>query len=359
LGEGDRAGVAKQNVVALDPDKVVPWLASAFKLSGRRDVIAGVADDDCGVIQIGKTIAVLSTDFLNATPIAEQLGICGERGLGRIAVAVTLSDLLGSGAIPHALLVAITVPHGYPEDSFRELMLGARYESNRWNVPIIGGDTKLGSARAILTCGIGTVDSRRELFLASNAKPGDLIFSSGYLGTCAAATCIASQAPVTPRWAQRAIAVPDLPFHRSRALAKLRVAHAGIDVSDGLAADLHRLCKASCVGAVLEVDRIPIHPGVRKVAIRDQVPAWTFSLASGGDFQFIVTVPQRARVKVENLGFTKIGTITRERNLWLQEQGGKIRRELPEVGHKDRQGQRFVDEIRRIVQEANHGYNGA
>ena len=351
--------MAKRNVIALDPDSVVSWLASAFKVAGRKNVIAGVADDDCGVIETEESIAVLSTDFLNATPIAEQLGICGERGLGRIAVAATLSDLLGSGATPRALLVAITVPHGYPENSFRQLMLGARFESNRWNVPIIGGDTKLGSARAVLTCGIGTVNSRRELFLANSAKPGDVIFSSGYLGTCAAATYVASQDSPIPRWAQRAITVPDLPFRRSRALAKLRCAHAGIDVSDGLAADLGRLCKASHVGAVLDVDTIPIHPRVLEVAIREQVPAWTFSLASGGDFQFIVTAPPRACSKVESLGFKRIGAITKERSLWLQEEGDKIRRKLPEVGHKDRRGQRFVDEIRRIVQETSRGHNRA
>ena len=351
--------MAKRNVVPLDPDRVVPWLALVFKVKGQRHVIAGVADDDCGVIDAGKTIAVLSTDFLNATPIAEQLGICGEHGLGRIAVAATLSDLLGSGALPRALLVAITAPHGYPERSFRELMLGARFESNRWGVPIIGGDTKLGDARAVLTCGIGTVNSKRELFLANQAKPGDLIFSSGHLGTCAAATHVASQTSRVPRWAKHAIAVPNLPFHQSQALAKLRCAHGGIDISDGLAADLSRLCKASCVGAVLEVDKIPVHPRAREVAGREKVPAWAFSLASGGDFQFIVTVPSRAKDKLEALGFTRIGGITKDRSRWLLEEDGKIRRKIPEVGHKDRKGQRFSDEIRRIVQEMSRGRDRA
>ena len=349
--------MAKQNVDALDPDGVVSWLASALKVQDRKDVLAGVADDDCGVIETGRSIAVLSADFLNATPIAEQLGLCSERGLGRIAVAATLSDLLGSGALPRALLVAITAPHGYPERSFRELMLGTRYEARRWNVPIIGGDTKLGSMRAILTCGIGTVNSKRELFLANHAKPGDIIFSSGYLGTCAAATCAASHTASVPRWAKRAITVPDLPFVKSRALAKLRCAHAGIDVSDGLAADLSTLCKASRVGAVLDVDKIPIHPRVREIAIRENVTPWAFSLASGGDFQFIVTAPQRACSKVESLGFKRIGTITKEHDLWLRDESNHIRRKLPRVGHKDRRGQEFVDEIRRIVQEMSHGRN--
>jgi thiamine-monophosphate kinase len=339
----------------LDPDTVIPWLTSIFSRANGKGVIAGVGEDDCGVIQLGRTIGVLSTDFLNATPIVEQLGLGGERVLGRIAVAATLADLIGSGANPRALLVAVTVPHGYPEHLFKELMLGARTESNRWDVPVIAGDTKLGRARAVLTCGIGTADSRRELFLASQAKPGDCIFASGYLGTCAAATSLASRSTVVPRWAKQAITVPQLPVARSRALAKLRVAHGGIDISDGLAADLRRIGQASQVGAILIADKIPVDPRVLAMSAREDVPAWAFSLASGGDFQFIVTVPRRERARLESLGFTMIGVITKEPGFWLEAQGGKARCKLPEVGHKDRRGQQFADEIRRIIQETRRG----
>ena len=80
---------------ALDPDAVIPWLASAFRRKVGNNVLAGVAEDDCGVIQLGSTIAVLSVDFLNATPIAEQLNLGGDRTLGRLAVAATLADLYG------------------------------------------------------------------------------------------------------------------------------------------------------------------------------------------------------------------------------------------------------------------------
>jgi thiamine monophosphate kinase len=109
----------------------------------------------------------------------------------------------------------------------------------------------------------------------------------------------------------------------------------------------------------LEVDKIPLHPRVREVAAREGVPAWAFSLASGGDFQFIVTVPARAKDKLEALGFTMIGGITKDRSRWFLEEGGKLRWKIPEVGHKDRKGQRFSDEIRQIVQEMSRGRDRA
>src|SRR5437879_1097716 len=99
---------------ALDPDSIVPWLMAVLNRRHTTGVVAGVGDDDCGVIRFGKTLAVVSVDFVNATPIAEQLRLGSEQAIGRLAVAATLADLLGSGALPRALMVGVTVPHGYP-----------------------------------------------------------------------------------------------------------------------------------------------------------------------------------------------------------------------------------------------------
>lgn len=339
---------------ALDPDASVAWLAALLSSERWHRVLAGVADDDCAVVKLGRDIAVMSLDFLNATPIAEQLGIGGERVLGRLAVAATLSDLYGSGARPVAILVAVTAPHGYPERLFREIMRGARRESERWHVPIVGGDTKLGGARAILTCGLGTARSTKNLFLANRARPGDAILASGCLGTCAAATYFASRREMgkaLPRWIRDAITKPSLPARRSRALANLCIANGGTDISDGLAADLRALCRASAVGAVLEAEAIPVHPQVLSVARSAGVPAWAFSLASGGDFQFIVTVPEKLCRRAERLGFVRIGMITRQRALFIKHGATSASQRLPRVGHRDRRGQRFAVEIRRILSE--------
>jgi thiamine-monophosphate kinase len=347
--------VATRRSKVLNPDSVIPWLTANFSRNDWKGLLAGVGEDDCGVIQIGNTYAVLSVDFVNATPIAEQLGLAGERVLGRLAVAATLSDLLGSGAVPRALLVAVTVPHGYQEYRFKEIMRGARSEARRWNVPIVAGDTKLGHGRAVLTCGLGTVDSPKELFLANGARPGDIILASGELGTCAAATCIASRGGASAAWARRAITIPELPLERSRRLAMLRIAHGGTDITDGLATDLRRMCTASHVGAILAVDRIPVNRHVRLVANQERVPAWSFSFASGGDFQFIVTVPPKARSAAERLGFMKIGVITDRRSVLVTEGNEQRSARLPDVGHRDRRGQTFQSEIRRIIRQVSSG----
>lgn len=349
--------MAKRATRALEPDHIIGWLSSVFRTRSR-EVLAGVGEDDCGVLKLGTATVVISADFLNATPIAEQLGIADERVLGRLAVAATLSDLLGSGAIPKALIVGVTVPHGYPENQFRQLMRGVHLEATKWNVSVIGGDTKLGASRALLTCGLGTVRSSRELFISSKARVGDVIMASGFLGTCAAATLVVAQAvekeQKVPAWARRAITVPSLPWSRSGALARLRVANGGIDVSDGFAIDLTSMCVASGVGAVVDVASIPVSSHVRRTAVILNVPPWTFPFASGGDFQFLVTVPKRNAAQAARLGFTAVGRVTRDTRMLICDAAGRTS-PMPSVGHRDRHRQQFSDEITQIVNEIARG----
>ena len=337
----------------LSPDDVIPWLGRLFRADGR-NALAGVAQDDCGVFHLGDRIVVVSADFLNATPIAEQTDLGDQRTLGRLAVAATIADLVGSGAAPRALVAAVTVPHGYPNRLFRDIMKGIRFESRKWGAPVLGGDTKLGHARAILTCGIGTVESVDELFLSCNARPGDTILASGYLGTCAAATLLAAQStgPSTrvPRWARSAITTPNLPLERSRRLASLRIARGGTDVSDGLGIDIHHLCARSNVGAIIDVESIPVRRVVRTFARRLGAPPWAFSFASGGDFQFVVTAPSDALRLPLQLGFKKVGRIVRGRRVLLRDATG-LQRPLPRTGHRDRMGTTFAEEIERILRE--------
>ena len=336
----------------LNPDGVIPWLRRVFR-DDRLNMIAGVSQDDCGVIRLGNTIVVVSADFLNATPIAEQSGLGDECTLGRLAVAATIADLVGTGAVPRALLAAVTVPHGYPDQLFKKLMLGIRFESRKWGAPVVGGDTKLGQGRAILTCGVGTVASPDELFLSCNARPGDAVLSSGHLGTCAAAALLAGRnqgSQAVPAWVRAAVTTPDLPLAKARNLAAMRIARSGTDVSDGLGIDLHHLCERSNVGAVIDVEAIPVRRAVRILGRQIGVPPWTFSFASGGDFQFLVTVPKPGLRHAERLGFKKIGEILNGRELFLRNAAG-LTRPLPRKGHHDRRGRTFADEVERIVVE--------
>jgi thiamine-monophosphate kinase len=336
----------------LDPDAMPTWLASIWPRSVLDPtVIAGVDEDDCAVLRLNKELIVLTVDYLNARPIGLQLGIATLADLGRLVVAITISDLCGTGAQPHSLLMGITMERGSSEEDFKSLMLGVRGESAKWGVSVIGGDTKIGNSRALLSVGIGTADSESHLFLKNRAKAGDLLWCSGPLGSCNAAAFGLQREGMSSEWkdwAKSAILVPSIPLDKSRLLSQARLGKAGIDVSDGLGADLHRMCRASGVGVMLDSSAIPTDPRACELASKMGVEPWAFAFCGGGDFQFLVTTDQSAAGEVRQLGFHPIGEITATKDLMMRVGEGTI--PLPNTGHRDARGLSFLDEIATLLE---------
>src|SRR6185437_12425743 len=127
----------------LDPDSMPAWLAALWPKKDRDPaIIAGIDDDDCAIVRLTNNLLVITVDYLNARPIAVQLGLADLSDLGRLVVAITMSDLCGSGAAPTALLTGITMERTATEQDFQLLMRGVRKEADRWGVPVVGGDTK-------------------------------------------------------------------------------------------------------------------------------------------------------------------------------------------------------------------------
>ena len=122
----------------------------------------------------------------------------------------------------------------------------------------------------------------------------------------------------------------------------------GTDISDGFGADLFDLCKASAVGAVVNVENIPTAPEVKRVAKIADVPAWRFGFASGGDFQFIVTTSKSAREPMRRFGLFEIGEITSDRELELRLLNGEML-PFPTKGHRDHRCLKFAEEIDLLI----------
>lgn len=340
--------------MTLDPDSMHSWLGHFFARDAeQRDVIAGVNDDDCAVVRSKSGYIVMTTDFLNSRPIAVELGIADPLTLGRLVVAANIADLCGSGATPAWMLVGVMLPRDADPRELRDIMRGAREEGRRCGVRILGGDTKLGSSRVLYGTAIGIARTKRQLFLKGAAKPGDDIFVSGHLGgvTAAVLALNSKNTSVAHAKARAALCQPSVPVAKSAKLARLGVANAGIDLSDGLGEAMQRLLDASEVGAEIEASYIPVASFARIVAHEMGVPPWTFAFALGGDFQFIVTAPARHRERIRKLGFQHIGTVTKRKHRLLRLPDDR-RLPLPNLGHRDARAANFTDEAIYLVKEA-------
>lgn len=335
-----------------NPDVVPDWLASLWPKSSLNGIFeTAINDDDCAVMKFGEEYLVLTTDFINAHPIAAEHSVGGMRSLGRLVFASNLSDLCGSGARPLALLIGITLPYDATLQQFEELVQGVKEYSEAYNVPVIGGDTKLGSSTAIYGVGVGRAKSKKYLFLKNGAIPGDSVWVSGFIGSCSAAIIGISHTGVKgslKTWAKEIVSNPQIPLAKSEKLSDLCIAHSGMDISDGLSLDLHRLCKASEVGCELDVSALPVHPNVRKIASLINIPAWKFCFGVGGDFQFLVTTTAQDDL-IESLGFTKIGRITEGNSINMILPNGLVK-PLPVLGHSDSNRVPFLEENQRLIE---------
>ena len=225
------------------------------------------------------------------------------QAIGHKALAVNLSDLAAMGARPRRALVHLAHPD--PLEAWEdELMAGLRGIAARYRVEV----DRMTPRRAPLTVTVEVAGTfphpARPPLLRSGARPGDAIYVTGTLGDAAGA--LAGAAALAGRL--------DLPEPRVPAGMVLRgIATSAIDVSDGLAADLGHVLRASGVGASVETPRLPLSPALLAAFGRER--ATDLALAGGDDYELAFTVPpERERLLAEaplEVPVTRIGAIER------------------------------------------------
>jgi thiamine-monophosphate kinase len=336
-----------------NPDEMPKLISKFWNIKKYKNVLTGINEDDCAVIKIGSEQLVVSTDYLNANPIALEFGIGTFKDLGRLLVAANLSDLCGSGAKPIGFLASVMFrKKEASEKNFLLLMAGIKLELSKYKIPLLGGDTKLGNSNSFCGTALGIKEKGTKLFLKNGAKPGDNIWVSGNIGSVAAAIDILQENEVRGsliNWAKNKIIVPNIPLKKSRLIAKSKAANSGTDLSDGLGSDLATLCTASNVGAIIDVANIPLENQVVEIANQKKVDAWKYAFTIGGDFQFIITANKNKDFR--RCGLKKIGQIYKERKLQIAVKNEIY--ELSPMGHTDYNIRNFKNEVSKLIATIN------
>ncbi|MGK9169713.1 thiamine-phosphate kinase [Inquilinus limosus] len=212
-----------------------------------------------------------------------------------------LSDLAAKGAAPLAYTLTLALP-AQPDESWIERFVeGLAADQALYGIGLLGGDSVRTPGMAVLSVtAFGTVP-QGAMLRRSGARPGDDLYVSGTLGDAALGLrAILGQLPgLTPdvagALAQRH-RVPEPRMALGRAL--LGLAHAAMDVSDGLPGDLPHLCDASGVAAEVDLARLPLSDAARAAIALDpslQEIAW----AGGEDYELLLSAPASARAAIE------------------------------------------------------------
>lgn len=207
--------------------------------------------------------------------------------VGHRALAASLSDLAAMGARPRWYLSALTLPEA-SEEWLAEMSRGMHELAQRCGVVLVGGDTTRGTLALSMTVH-GEVNPGRAI-RRDGARRGDVIAVVGTLGGAAGGLREWQQGRKAVSALLNAYLYPQPLLAEGQALAG--IASAGIDISDGLLADLQHLCRASGVGAELALDALPLHPELTKVY--GEQTALQMALRGSDDYALLLTLPEQA-----------------------------------------------------------------
>jgi thiamine-monophosphate kinase len=216
--------------------------------------------------------------------------------IGRKALRMNLSDLAAKGARPIGFLMSLALAAGVDETWLAAFAAALGADAQHYGCALLGGDTdRTPGPLSISIAAFGAVP-RGKMVRRSSAKAGDSIMVSGTIGDAALGVQLRRDRDLAARWRlperlgvelqQRYL----LPEPRNALAEAVREhASAAMDVSDGLAGDLAKLCRASSVAAEIDVARVPLSEAARAALARDSSLIGTI-LTGGDDYEIVATL---------------------------------------------------------------------
>jgi len=306
--------------------------------------------DDAAELAAGGRLVVTVDQQIEGTHFISGLD---PKLLGRRLLRVNLSDLAACGATPRWALLALGVP---PEVDPRRVVEGVLLDAKKFGVALAGGDVAHSELITTSLTLVGEKGKRDAPRSRDRARPGQTIWLAGSVGESAlgcelllrGATASGRavrlpqdkrlqigkelQGPGLAAVRHNLLPTPRLEVGRWLAALGPRRAGACIDVSDGLAKDLRRICDASGVGCELDLRlvRKATSPRFEELARALGLDPIATALAGGEDYALLFTLPAKV-VPPAQFGAVPVGVMTRARAISFLDRDGS-RSELPRLG---------------------------
>jgi thiamine-monophosphate kinase len=265
--------------------------------------------------------------------------------VGRKVLRMNLSDLAAKGATPIGFLMSIALPPGIGEDWIAGFAVGLGEDAAHYGCPLLGGDTDhTPVSLSVSVTAFGAVP-HGAMVRRSTAKIGDSVVVTGSIGDAALGVLLRKDAALAKTWRlsegerDHLLNRYLLPQPRNvLAAAVLQYAAAAMDVSDGLAGDLAKLCRASGVGAEIDVAGVPLSAAARTALTAESALVETI-LTGGDDYEVLLALaPEKFaafRAAAEKVGVaaTEIGRITSGQGARFVQDGNALTFARPSYSH--------------------------
>ncbi len=289
---------------------LIDKIAANFKPHQPNSVL-GIGDD-AAIISAGEKYFLLTTDMLIEN-VHFDLAYAPLSHLGYKAIAVNVSDIAAMNGIPKQVTVSLGLSNRFSVEAVEKLYEGIKYACEDFRIDLVGGDTTSSPSGLVISVSVlGEVD-KSKVALRQNAETGDIVCVTGDLG----GAFIGLQ--VLMREKQEFMANPDMqpqldkyPYIVQRQLkpvARMDIIHelrdlnvvpkAMIDVSDGLASELHHLARQSGVGFRIFEDKLPIDKQTYDTSVEFNLGPITCVMNGGEDYELLFTISQNDFEKLE------------------------------------------------------------
>lgn len=286
----------------------IDWLTERLPPSPQLRIGVG---DDAALVALQRPELVATADLL----IDGVHFVTAEHSPGRIgrkALAVNLSDLAAMAARPAGALVSLALPREgacglTPRELAARLIEGMLPLAEEFCCPIVGGDTNLTDGTLVVAVTAFGEPTAKGVVRRSGAQPGDFLMVTG---TELGGSLVGKHLDFTPR------------VDEAIDLLERFDLHAMMDLSDGLATDLPRMCTASGCGATVFADHLPVSSAAKELASKDHRSEIEHALSDGEDFELLIAASEAtARLMLASptkCGVCRIGEFTAEPGVRLK-----------------------------------------
>ena len=303
----------------LSEDALLAWLRELDP-----ELEQWIGDDTALLPEKGPRIVTIDTQ-IEGTHYLKGLD---PQTVARRLLAVNLSDLAAAGAKPAFCFLALATPPAFDHRGFFRAFLE---DCHRYHVQLAGGDLA-GSPQTVAALTLlGEIPEGGRWLRRTDGRAGDSLWLGGMIGASALGRFLLANAAATWRGGEIRLAshFSDDPSLRRAACRAVRChlaptpqlelgwwlgrqdRAATIDLSDGLGKDLSRLCKASGVGAEVDVMSLPLCPELDRLSKNLQQLTTKIALAGGEDYVLLFSLPPEAQPPTD-LRCRRIGTLTEE-----------------------------------------------
>jgi thiamine-monophosphate kinase len=294
--------------MAFDELKFVQWLK---EMCGAHPQLSLGIGDDMAVVCAREGRILMASDMLLDGVHFNSRAHPWE-AIGRKAVARNLSDCAAMAVRPLCITVSTVFPREIEQSAAQQLFSGIMEIATEFDLAIAGGDTaRWDHPLAIDIAIMAEPYPGIEPIPRSGAKEVDGLYVAGYLG----GSLLGRHMTFRPR------------VHEAHSLAAHFGArlHAMIDISDGLALDLWRMCQASGVGAQVEEDLVlaAAHADVRQASAADGKPLLEHVLGDGEDYELLLAIA--GEVSDAPVSLHPIGRVVGTRELRMLHKDGQLR----------------------------------